>query len=94
MKHTFKFHLYQTNFTFADGPGWHLSPSDGLGKNDPEWFYIGPRDVTVEVPEFQDVRQHQIAALKEQERELRAEFQKRVTEIQTRINNLLALEMA
>jgi hypothetical protein len=94
MTHTFKFHLYQIQLEYMDSPAWHLSTSDGLGKGDPNWLYIGPRDVTVEVPGFQDMREHQIAALKEQERQLRADFQKRITEIQTRINNLQALEMA
>jgi hypothetical protein len=92
--HTFKLHLYQVHFDFMEAPAWHIADSKGLGKDDPEWLYIGPRDVTVEVPGFQDMREHQIAALKEQERKLRADFQNRITEIQTRINNLLAVEMA
>lgn len=50
--------------------------------------------LTFELPEGWDPRAQQIEALRLKEQELRAEFQRRVTEIHAQINKLQALEMA
>ena len=95
--HKFTMHLYQVQFDFEDKPHFALNSSDGLAKHNKGadvWIYLGPRQIEVEVPDFQDVREHQIKGLREEERQLRADFQKRVTEINARIQSLLALEMS
>lgn len=92
--HTFKMHLYQIKFEYMTEPQWYLADSEGLGKESPDWIYIGPREIELDVPGFADMRDHQIKKLREEEKKARADFQERITQIQARINNLLALEMA
>lgn len=93
MKHTFEMHLYQRQYDFDDAPSWVLSDHDFLAAEGR--MYVGPVAVTAEVPDsFLDMREHQIKELREQEENVRAEFTKTLTEIQARIQSLLALEMA
>jgi hypothetical protein len=94
-KHTFTRHLFQVKYDFRDEPHWVLVDSSDYGKGDPEWLYVGKREVEVDVPdEFLDMRASQLAGLRAQEQKLRAEFAKNITEIQARIQSLLALEMS
>lgn len=54
---------------------------------------IGPVTVEVEVPQNFDVRTARLNAIREQETQLRAEFQKRLTELQRQAQELMAIEM-
>lgn len=53
-----------------------------------------PYMLTFDLPEGWDPRAQRIDSLREEERQLRAAFQIRVTEIHAQINKLQALEMA
>jgi hypothetical protein len=93
MKHTFAMHLYQRQYDFDDEPSWVLSDHDFLAAE--SRMYVKPVTVTVEVPDaFIDMREHKVKELRAEEENVRAEFTKKLTEIQARIQSLLALEMA
>lgn len=54
--------------------------------------YIGQREIEVDVPEDYDPRAQQIEFLKQRKKEVMAEFQITLTEIEGKISNLQALE--
>lgn len=55
-------------------------------------MYIGQHDVTFEVPEDFDIKQHKLKALEKEMTRVRADFQARITSLQSQYNDLLALE--
>jgi hypothetical protein len=57
-----------------------------------ERIFIGEHTLVCEVPDNFDPRAKQIAALEAQKREITAEFQAAVTEINARISKLQAIE--
>lgn len=61
---------------------------------DQGYVHVCDASVSFAIPEGWDPRQGQIEALRAKETALRAEFQRRVTEIHAQINKLQALEMA
>jgi hypothetical protein len=58
------------------------------------YIYVCPVDIEVPEPEGFDPRATKIAFLREEEQRVRAEFQKRITEIQREISQCMALEMS
>lgn len=54
--------------------------------------YVGAQEIEIEVPDKFDPRAQQVAALEKQKQKVMADYQKTVTEINERINNLQALE--
>lgn len=58
------------------------------------YIYVSPAVVEVPVPANFDPRAAKLASLQEEERKTRADFTRRITEIQRQIGELLALEMA
>ena len=56
--------------------------------------YVKEHTTTVEVPDDFDPRPQQVAALEAEKQKARAEFQKRITEIDRQIQSLLAIEGA
>lgn len=60
--------------------------------DDDQRTYVGEQEVEVEVPDNYDPRLDQIAALEKQKLKVMADYQKMVTEINTRISKLQALE--
>ena len=90
MKTTITVHLHYKKYDFDEKGTFELfsfvlADSDGR-------TYIGPREVEVDVPEDYDPRAQQIAALEKHKQKVMADFQKTVTEINSRISNLQALE--
>lgn len=53
---------------------------------------VADHTVTVDVPEGFDPRGHMVSTLEREKERITAEFQKRVTEINGQIQNLLAIE--
>ena len=53
---------------------------------------VMPHEIEIEVPDDFDPRPQQVAALEAEKQKARAEFQKRVTEIDRQIQSLLAIE--
>ena len=56
--------------------------------------FVKEHTTTVEVPDDFDPRPQQVAALEAEKQKARAEFQKRITEIDRQIQSLLAIEGA
>ena len=54
-------------------------------------FHVGEQEFEIEVPDDFDPRAQQIAALEKQKQKVMADYQKTVTEINNRINNLKAI---
>lgn len=58
------------------------------------YIFIGPCDLTFEIPDGFDVNSHKIKALKDIKQKAMADFQKRITDIDRQISELTALEFA
>jgi hypothetical protein len=54
-------------------------------------FHVSEQEFEIEVPDDFDPRAQQIAALEKQKQKVMADYQKTVTEINNRINNLKAI---
>ena len=59
-----------------------------------ERTYIGEQEIEIDVPEDYDPRAQQVAALEALKQKVMADYHKSVTEINDRINKILALEAA
>lgn len=94
MKQLMKGYVYYVEYPGICDPLLTWSQSATMGQGDPDWTLVGPHNFEVECPDDFDPRPHQIAALREKERQVRADFAKSITDIQAQIQSLLALEMA
>ena len=56
------------------------------------YTYVGPAQITVEVPELRELVENKVAALRDEAAATRAEATRRCTEIEAQIQNLLAIE--
>lgn len=74
-----------------DQHGFRLCASDPTGVID-GWTLVREQMFEVEVPDNFDPRPQMVKALEAEKEKARAEFAKRVLEIDKRINELLALE--
>lgn len=93
-KQTFKTHLYFVKYEHdAEGHFTQYAGSADMGKGCPEWTYVKEIEFEVDVPDDFDPRPAQIAALREQRLEAQAKLSKTVTDIDHRIQSLLAIEM-
>jgi hypothetical protein len=81
--------------TYSD-PIWAEEPAYSFYTFDPSEYsnlvIVMQHTFEVEIPDDFDPRPGQIAALKAQKERVQAEFSKRVMDIDTQINSLLALE--
>jgi len=90
---TINLHLYAKEYpNYTDG-GTHMSfialHDDKQG--DGEWFYVGQHEFTFDLPEDLDPNAERIKALKQERNRVIAESQKQVTQIDQRIQELLAI---
>ena len=93
-KHSITGFVYRVQYDFQARDEfqvcWHNSAQ--MGENSPDWVLVGPHDFEVELPDDFDPRPAKLAALREQELQIRAEFAKNITDLQAQINKLLAIE--
>lgn len=92
MKVKIKGYVTHTKYKWDEAPQYTFhgfDPSDYLGD---ESVVVMQHEIEIEIPDDFDPRPGQIAALKAQKERAQAEFAKRVTEIDEKINSLLALE--
>ena len=92
MKVKIKGYVTHTKYKWEDKPHYSFygfDPSDHLGDDS---VVVMQHEVEIEIPDDFDPRPGQIAALKAQKERAQAEFAKRVTEIDEKINSLLAIE--
>lgn len=92
MKATIKGFLVCKCYSFLDKPQFDFWSVDPKGEID--LITIKPIEIEVDVPDDFDPRIHQIGALEKSKQKLRSAFAAKVTEIDARINKLMALEMA
>lgn len=83
---------WDTSADVVDGHAMTFFTHDGMENHG--YVKVTATALTFDLPDGWDPRAQQIEALRAKEKELRAEFQRRVTEIQAQINKLQALEMA
>lgn len=60
-------------------------------KDDEDRTYVCEQEIEIEVPDNYDPRAQQIEALEKEKQKVMADYQKTVTEINNRINNLKAI---
>ncbi len=84
-------HLYRGKPEFEllpwDCRAWDAASVEGR-------VFVTEHTTTVEVPDDFDPRPQQVAALEAEKQKARAEFQKRITEIDRQIQSLMAIEGA
>ena len=92
-KHTISGYLYHVQYRWEQQFAVKFSSSDTMGDGN-SWTMIGPYTFEVEVDDSFDPRPSKIQTLREKKQDIQAEHVKQITEIDQRINELLALEMA
>ena len=88
-KHTITAYVYQVDYGFSTEPEYKVYNTDTMGSA--YSAMVGPVEVTFTVPDDFDPRPGKIAALEAKKQELRAEFAAKVTEIERKISELLAI---
>jgi hypothetical protein len=89
MKITLTMHLHYVKYDWEEKGEYQLYSCE---LNDENRTHIGTREVEVDVPEDYDPRAQQIAFLQQRKKEVMADFQNTITEIDGKISNLQALE--
>lgn len=95
---------YLTKYCGLNGVDVHTVDHDTLARclnftshkfdNDPEWVLVGTAEVTVTLMPRADVVNTQVAVLRKQAENIKAEAGAAVTRIEQQINSLLAIENA
>jgi hypothetical protein len=92
-KHLIKGFLYHVQYAWEKDEEASIKFSASSTMADGEaWALIGPYEFYVEVPVDFDPRPSKLTSLREQKRNIQAEFTAKVTEINQRISQLLAIE--
>jgi hypothetical protein len=83
-------HIHYTQFSWEEKGNYEV-----LSFNAPDTehrTYVGEQEIEIEVPDNYDPRAQKIAALQAKKNKIMADYQKTVTEINTRISELQAIE--
>lgn len=91
MKATVKMWVYWVQYDDMK-PYLTLYESAGMGKQSPNWTIVREMDIDIEAPEDFDPRPQQIASLREKKKEVQAELQVKINNIDEQIQRLLAIE--
>ena len=89
MKVTIKGFINYKNDGWYDGDDYHFNKYD---MSEHGYVTVMPHEIEVEGPDDFDPRTKQVAALIAEKQKARADFLKRVTEIDRQIQSLLAIE--
>ena len=89
MKVTIKGFIQCLNGGWSGGYGFNFFSCDMTPHG---YINVMPHEIEIEIPDDFDPRPQQVAALEAEKQKARAEFQKRVTEIDRQIQSLLAIE--
>lgn len=92
MKTVITQHLYWHKWDWEEKGAFCIDKSDSLAKIGPEYVLIRAIDVEIEVPDDFDPRPHQIATLREKQKEIRAESEAKLNNIEEQIQRLQCLE--
>lgn len=82
-------HIFQSQYPWDDAQKYDIF-SVKLDDNEHR-IYIGKQEIEIDVPHYFDPRPQQIAALEKERQKVMADYQKTVTDINNRINNLKAI---
>lgn len=86
--------VYHYQAKWDNEPTFRFAQWDSWGDNDPDYALIGPASFEYELPDNFSPVPAKLAALEKVKQQVRAEFSKRVKELDDQINSLLALEMS
>ena len=89
MKVTIKGFINYKKDDWCEGNDYHFNKYDMTQHG---YINVMPHEIEIEVPDDFDPRPQQVAALEAEKQKARAEFQKRVTDIDKQIQSLLAIE--
>lgn len=79
---------------YVEGPEYSFHGSDNLnGEYFRDYALVGPHEIIADIPEKFDPRQQLVKNLEAEKRRLKAEFGKRVTEIDRQIQTYTAIEV-
>ena len=86
-----------TGFVFASQESWQTEPEYSFATYERDLYSknlvrVCPHEFTVEIPDGFDMRPGLVANLEREKQQLMAEFQARVTSIDNRIQQYLAIE--
>ena len=89
-------HLDAKTCRMVEGPEYSFWTIGDLNKSEHfrEYALVGPHEIIAEVPDTFDPRQQLVKNLEAEKRRLKAEFGKRVTEIDRQIQTYLAIEVS
>jgi hypothetical protein len=90
--HTETFHVHAKQYRPEQPPQFYLLSSKDMSEYG--YVYVKPVEVTYEVPDDFDIRGPMVAALDKQIQAVRAEFAKRINDLQDEKAKYLCLEMA
>jgi hypothetical protein len=82
-------HIYHSKYEWDDEAEYHVHSCKFDDTN--YQVHICEQEIEIEVPDNFDPRTQQIEALEKQKQKVMADYQKTVTEINNRINNLKAI---
>ena len=83
--------------TYREGYSWEGGPRISFSVFDPKEYdssstvTVRPHSFEVEIPDNFDPRPEQVAALEAQKKKVRAEFAKKITDLEMQISKLLAI---
>jgi hypothetical protein len=82
-------HVHYSKWHWEDKGEYQIFPCKL--EDDKQRVYIGEQELEIDVPNDFDPRGQQIAALEKEKQKVMADYQKTVTDINNRINNLKAI---
>ena len=91
-KHLIKGYITSTQYSLHSKPTIDFATYKPRAEYSPNTVIVAEHEFEVDVPDDFDPRPSMVDSLKEQKRLARAEFAKKVTEIDQRIQSLLAIE--
>jgi hypothetical protein len=90
MKLRITIYVHYRKYAWESNGYYFALPS--IFEDDDSRVYVGPQEVEIEVPEDFDPRSAQRSALEAQKKQIMADFNKSVADINERISRLQALE--
>jgi len=82
-------HIHYSKWHWEDKGEYQIFPCKL--EDDKQRCYVGQQEIEIDVPHYFDHRPQQIAALEKEKQKIMADYQKTVTDINDRINNLKAI---
>jgi hypothetical protein len=82
-------HIHYSKWHFDEKGEFQIFPFKL--EDDKHRCYVGQQEIEINVPDDFDPRGQQIAALEKEKQKVMADYQKTVTDINNRINNLKAI---